>query len=246
MLWVTWRQHRGLLTSVAAVCGAAVAAMLLLGTKIHQDYAALMACHPAGSPACQGISNYFDSTDWHEGSAVLISVLAAPVLLSMFAGPPVLAREFENSTYRYAWTQGTGRVRWTAAKLAIIGAVATAAALVISALFTWFFGPFLTTQDMTEYSPSAFGTRVLSYAAWTLTAVCLGTFAGALVRRVLPAMAVTVTAYSALAALTWLWLRDHYPVTTFWPMQLFEAGWLLILSAVLIAATIGLVRRRVA
>jgi hypothetical protein len=57
MLWVTWRQHRGLLTSVAAVCGAAVAAMLLLGTKIHQDYAALMACHPAGSPAsyCQDL-----------------------------------------------------------------------------------------------------------------------------------------------------------------------------------------------
>jgi hypothetical protein len=78
-----------------------------------------------------------------------------------------------------------------------MGAVATAAALVISALFTWFFGPFLTTQDLTEYSAPVFGTRVLPYAAWT-------------------------------------------------PMQLFEAGWLLILSAVLIAGTIGLVRRRMA
>jgi hypothetical protein len=61
-------------------------------------------------------------------------VLAAPVLLAMFAGPPVVARELENSTYRYAWTQGVGRVRWTVAKLAILGALVTIAALVISAL----------------------------------------------------------------------------------------------------------------
>jgi len=32
-------------------------------------------------------------------------------------------------------------------------------------------------------------------------------------------------------------------VNTFWPMQLFEAGWLLALSAALIAGTIWLVRR---
>jgi hypothetical protein len=28
----------------------------------------------------------------------------------MFAGPPRLARELENGTFRYAWTQGIGRV----------------------------------------------------------------------------------------------------------------------------------------
>ena len=38
----------------------------------------------------------------------------------------------------------------------------------------------------------------------------------------------------------------RYPVRTFWPMQVFEAGWLLALSALLIAATIWLVRRHAA
>jgi hypothetical protein len=244
MLWVTWRQHRGLLISVLVVFAAAVAAMLVYGRRIHHDYAILQACRPAASPVCQGLSNYFNSTDWHLGNGIQVAVLAAPVLLAMFAGPPVIARDLENSTYRYAWTQGIGRVRWTVAKIVFLGAVVTTAALAISQLFAWFFAPFLTTENLTVYTPSVFGSRGVSYAAWTLTAFCLGTFVGALVRRTLPAMAITPAAYVAVAALTWFDLRHHYPVSTFWPMQLFEAAWLLTLSAALIAGTVCLVHRR--
>jgi hypothetical protein len=67
-----------------------------------------------------------------------------------------------------------------------------------------------------------------------------------LVRRILPAMAITLGVYVALAALTWFYLRNHYPVAAFWPMQFFEAGWLLILSAALAAGTVWLVRHRAA
>lgn len=56
-------------------------------------------------------------------------------------------------------------------------------------------------------------------------------------------MLATFFAYLGLAALTWLWLRPRYPVHTLWPMQLFEAAWLLALAAALIAATLWLVRR---
>ena len=183
MLWVTWRQHRGLLISVLVVFAAAVAAMLVYGRRIHHDYAILRACRPAASPACQGLSNYFNSTDWHLGNYLQVALLAAPVLLAMFAGPPVVARDLENSTYRYAWTQGIGRVRWTVAKIAILGAVVTIAALVISQLFAWFFAPFLTTEKLTVYTPSVFVTRGVCYPAWTLTAFCLGAFLGTLVRQ---------------------------------------------------------------
>ncbi len=242
MLWVTWRQHRGLLVSVVAVFILAAAAIPIYALRIHRDYATLGACRPAASPACQGLSNNFNSTDWHLANYLQVALLAAPVLLAMFAGPPVVARDLENSTYRYAWTQGIGRVRWTVAKIAILGAVVTIAALVISELFAWLFAPFLTTEKLTVYTPSVFVTHGICYPAWTLTAFCLGAFFGALVRRVLPAMAITPGVYAGLAALTWFSLRPHYPVRTFWPMQLFEAGWLLALSAALIAATIWLVR----
>ena len=41
------------------------------------------------------------------------------------------------------------------------------------------------------------------------------------------------------------WTR-YIPVSKFWPMQLIEGGWLLVLSVLLIAATVWLVRRRAA
>ena len=42
-----------------------------------------------------------------------------------------------------------------------------------------------------------------------------------------------------------VWQR-YIPVSRFWPMQFVEAGWLLALSVLLIAATVWLVRRRAA
>jgi hypothetical protein len=242
MLWVTWRQHRGLLISVPAVFIVAMIVMLIEGQKIHHDYATLAACHPAASAACQQLTSQFQ-TDWHLGNGIRVALIAAPVLLAMFAGPPVVASELENRTFRYAWTQGIGRVRWTVAKVTILGGMVTILAFAISQLFTWFFAPFLTTQDLTVITPAVFFTRGVSYAAWTLTAFCLGAFLGALIRRTLPAMAATLGVYLALAALTWSYLRDRYPVGTFWPMQFFEGGWLLALSLLLIAGTVWLVRR---
>jgi hypothetical protein len=246
MLWVTWRQHRGLLISVATTFIVGVAGMLVEGLRIHHDYAIMVACRPVASPACQQLSNFFESTDWHEAQNIHIAVLAAPVLLTLFAGAPLLARELENSTFRWAWTQGMGRVRWTVAKLIFIGSVVTIAALVTGQLFGWFFAPFLTTQNSPLHTVGVFETRGVAYAAWTLTGFCIGAFLGILVRRVIAAMAATLGVFLALATATLLYLRSHYPqypASAFWPVQVLEAGSLLVLSALLIAGTIWLVRR---
>jgi len=163
MLWVTWRQHRGVLISVPVAFVAAVTVMLVTGLKIHHDYAILTACHPAAAPACQGLLGYLNSTGWHEGNGVQVALLAAPVLLAMFAGPPVVARELENGTFRYAWTQGIGRVRWTMAKLTFLGAMITILAFASSQLFTWYFAPFLRTRNITVLSAPAFATSGVAY-----------------------------------------------------------------------------------
>ena len=245
MLWVTWRQHRALLISVLCTFVVAVAGMLVVGLKVRHDYAILRAaCHPAASPACAQFGNFFSTTDWHDGNGIRVAVLVAPALLAMFGGPPVVAREFEHGTFRYAWTQGIGRVRWTMAKLAVLGTVVTVAALVVSQLFTWLFAPFLTTQQLSVLTPTVFDTRGVVYTAWTLTALCLGVFLGALIRRILPAMAAALGAYLGLTALTLFFLHDHYPMNTFWPMQVFETGWLILLSAALVRGTVWLVRHR--
>ena len=323
MAWVTWRQHRPTLISVPAVLGAIAVFLWIAGLKIHHDYAVLTtACSSPSSNACGNLNSAFNSTDWTIGNTLNILMQLVPVLIGAFAGAPVLARELETGTYRYAWTQGFGRARWTVAKLVLIGVTVTAAAGAFSQVFTWFFRPFLAQEDLTVLQATVFDTRGIAFAAWTLAAFAIGVFFGMLFRRIVPAMAVTLGVYLGLALATW-GLRAHYPVALvsnnpgigglgpfnvhdpwvlstwftgpggkpanqsvvnqvfalfphngaprvketlaqafaqhgitewwryipvnrFWPMQFIEAGWLLVLSVLLMAATVWLVRRRAA
>jgi ABC-type transport system involved in multi-copper enzyme maturation permease subunit len=65
-----------------------------------------------------------------------------PVLIGAFAGAPVLARELETDTFRYVWTQGFGRWRWTLAKLVPLAVVLAAAAGAFSLLLNWYYQPY--------------------------------------------------------------------------------------------------------
>jgi|HubBroStandDraft_1064217.scaffolds.fasta_scaffold47760_2 hypothetical protein len=210
MAWVTWCQHRATLISVPAVLGAVAVFLWIAGLKIHRDYAVLTACHPVTSAACQNLSSLFTSTDWTIGNTVNILVQLAPALIGAFAGAPVLARELETGTFRYAWTQGLGRERQTVARLALLAIVITATAQAFSQMYNWFFRPFLAQQGLTDLDASVFITHGIAFAAWTLVAFIIGAFLGMLIRRILPAMAATLGTYLGLYALTWLVLRKHY------------------------------------
>jgi ABC-type transport system involved in multi-copper enzyme maturation permease subunit len=322
MAWVTWRQHRATLISLPAVFGVLAVFLWIAGLKIHHNYAVLTACHPFSSPACQALNNTFNHSDWTMANVLGILMQLVPVLIGAFAGAPVLARELETGTFRYAWTQGFGRARFAVAKLVLLAMAVTAVAGAFSVVFAWFFRPFLAQEDLTVFSATVFDTRPVAFAAWTLTAFAIGVFGGMVLRRIVPAIAVTLGVYLGLSLATW-GLRAHYPValvtsnpsisgngpfsvtdpwvlstwftgrggkpanpavvnqvlalfphngpplvketmaqafaqhgitqwwryipvSRFWPMQFVEAGWLLAVSALLIAGTVWLVRRRAA
>jgi hypothetical protein len=295
MLWVVWRQHRPTFISVAAAGGAAIVYLVLAGLKVHRDFAALTACRPVSSAACAILANSFTGIDWHISNATLILVNLAPALLGAFAGAPLLARDLETGTFRYAWTQGAGRVRSTIAKLVLPGIFIAVLAGAVGLAFAWFFQPALEnagSSGMTVLTETVFHSRGLVYPAWALTTFAIGAFCGMLLRHTVPAMAVTIGAYAALDILAWQVLMPRYPVSLvtsnphlipgpgsgpepqnavntsswvlstwqtgstnwwryipvsrFWPMQFIEAGWLLALAILLIAATVWLVRRRAA
>ena len=247
MLWVTWRQQRATFISVPAVLAAAATLLVIFGLKAHHEYTALLNCplDPGKqSGACAQLMTRFNSGVWPLANICSILMDLVPVLLGAFAGAPLLARELETGTFRYAWTQGLRRERQAIAKLVLVGLMLAVLAWAFSELFAWFFQPFLWVEQLNQMSTeSVFDTRGLVFPAFTLVSFVIGAFLGMLFRRIIPAMAATLGVYVALAAATWFYLRDHYPVSTFWPMQVFEAGWLLILSGLLIAATVWLVRR---
>ena len=318
MGWVTWRQHRIALAGVAMVLGALAVYLRLTGLQIHQAWTAVVTCHPASSYACREPAGTFNTRYVPREVIAGVLLTLTPALLGAFAGAPVLAREMETGTFRYAWTQGFGRSRWTLGKLVPLAIVVAAAAGALSVLSWWYFQPFFAVHFGTPLAPALFDLRGVAYAAWTLAAFSIAALAGMLIRRVVPAIVAALAVYFGLALLPGLWLRQHYltpllttsnnvpgsgwiigqwftkggrfafavpqksgtiagliqqhcpsapnsltlgqclarhgytqwtsyqPATRFWPFQWIEAGWLLALSLLLIAATVWLVRRRAA
>ena len=209
MAWVTWRQHRIALAGVAALLGALAVYLWLAGLPMHHAYAAAVACHPASSNACADQTQLrLRLRDPALHTAVLLQVV--PALIGAFVGAPVLARELETGTFRYAWTQGFGRWRWTLAKLVPLAVAVTVAAGVFSLLFSWYYQPFLADGRRHPVRPELFDLRGIAFAAWTLAAFAIGALAGLLIRRVVPAIAATLAAYAGLALAAGLFLRQHY------------------------------------
>ena len=219
LAWVTWRQHRPALAGVAALLGALGLYMLIYGLKINHAYAKVAGCHPASSAVCRQLVDSFNHDYWGgNGSAVTSGgaqtlsslLLVIPVLLGVFVGAPVLARELETGTFRFAWTQGCGRLRWAVTKLGLLATALTAAAWAFSQLFSWYFHPFIADGQVSRLLPLAFGALGVAFAAWTLAAFAIGAFAGAVIRRTVPAMAVSLAVWTVLDFATAIFLRAHY------------------------------------
>lgn len=215
MAWVTWRQHRAALAGVAALLGSLAVYMWITGLQLHHAYGAAFACHPPSSPACsEAVDNFNHAGNFLENGYVL-QVL--PALIGSFIGAPILAREFETGTFRYAWTQGFGRCRWTLAKLVVLAVAVTAAAAAVSVLFSWYYQPYLTAangpRSLNEWPslfPGLFDLRGVAFGAWVLAAFAIGCLAGMLLRRVVPAIVATLIAYAALAFVVGDLLRQRY------------------------------------
>jgi hypothetical protein len=324
--WVTLRQRRSLFTGLGVLLGLIACYLAVMAVIQDHAYAVVAACQPAGTLRCHELRQAFIGGYWGGDDSVLQSggaqtvaslMFALPVLLGAFAGGPLLSRELASGTFRFAWTQGAGRTRWTAATLVVPAIVVTTATGAFTAVFYWYFRPFFALGLVSEMLPLAFGLLGVAFAAWTLLAYSLAAFFGAVLRRAVPAMAVTLVLYVVLAMATatairpryatpvtvpsagltgngsgWVisqyaraptgqrlsqddlyryfqhlpasvqnstnpdafaaWLARHgyttwtalQPDSRFWEFQLIEGGWLLALSALLIGATVWLVRRR--
>jgi hypothetical protein len=214
MAWVSWRHHRIALGGVAVFLGALAVWLWIAGSSLHHAYAAAAACHPSSSAACQNLIATFQSTNVILKGGFVLQPL--PALIGAFVGAPMLAREIETGTFRYAWTQGFGRWRWTLAKLVLVGVAVAAIAGAFSVLVSWYYQPYLTTGNGTVFSspsplsPGLFDLRSVAFAAWTLAAFAIGALAGMLTRRVVPAIVATLAAYTGLALLAGNVLRQHY------------------------------------
>jgi hypothetical protein len=143
-------------------------------------------------------------------TVILASVNLLPALVGAFWGAPLIARELERGTQRLVWGQSVTRQRWLAVKLAALALAALLGGATQSALLTWATDKFAVMQTINRFEDRALFdlVGVVPPMLW-LFALSLGIAVGLLVRRTLPAMAITLTLL--VAALFGLnVLRPHY------------------------------------
>ena len=233
MIWLTWRQFRA--QAITAVVTLAAFAILLAvtGPRITSLYATsgLTGCH---GDACAGLATQF-LVDLTSGRGVpllpvganayvllyflsVLVILAAPVIIGIFWGAPLIARELETGTFRLAWNQSITRTRWLTVKLTLTGVAAMAFTEALSLMQAWWAAPIglavglggsASIMSEGRFGYFVFPTHGITPLGYAAFGFALGVTAGLLVRRAVPAMAVTLAIFAAVGVVTPLWIRPH-------------------------------------
>ena len=137
-------------------------------------------------------------------------MLVLPALIGLFWGAPLLTRELEAGTHRLVWNQSVTRTRWLAVKLALTGLAAMTAAGLGSLAVSWWSSPIdKTAANVPQMGPVVFAARGIVPIAYAAFAFALGVTVGMLVRRTLPAMAITLAVFVAVQFAMPLLVRPH-------------------------------------
>jgi len=231
MIWLTWRQFRA--QAIAAAAALAILALIFGMTGPHlahlYDVSGLATCHAR----CSGLTaGFLDSVKADAIYPVLyiagvMLLYVTPGVIGVFWGAPLVTRELEAGTFRLAWNQSVTRTRWMAAKLALTGLAAMVTAGLLSLVITWWASPvdraggFPTSfGQLSRFSPVAFGARDIVPVSYAAFGFALGVVVGVLVRRTVPAMAITLAVFTAVQLIMPNVVRPHLltPVTVTAPV----------------------------
>lgn len=219
--WLVWRQNRMAvwLGLAVVVLGAGWLLAEHFAVSDTMDQVRHAGCaDPAlwGSrPGCADLSNGLYAHTERFRTIVQPALAVLPLLIGLFLGAPLLAQEYEHGTLRLIWTQSVSRGRWLAVRLGGIGLIVLLVSGSLAGPAGWFW---LTDVYRTPFSDAS-PFEAVTYpvigpvpVATALFALALGTVAGMLLRRTLPAMAVTGAALAAVEFALHA-LRPHlYPI----------------------------------
>ncbi len=225
MIWLTWRQFRVQAWVALAALAAAAIALAVTGPHLASlyDTSGIPACQTHGD--CAKLSTSFLNQLKPDGTYrtlydLSIGLLyAVPAVIGVFWGAPLITRELEAGTFRLAWNQSVTRARWITVKLGLIGLASMAAAGLFSLMVTWWTSPIeraapLVSSDqsggiLTRLAPVLFDAQGIAPVGYAAFAFALGVTAGLLIRRTVPAMAITLAIFAAVQVAMPLWVRPH-------------------------------------
>ncbi|WP_158889793.1 ABC transporter permease subunit [Amycolatopsis anabasis] len=197
LLWLTWRQHRWFLVGGFVLVAATTGLLLWQAAQMRGLLPQVQACQGgcASGDAWRGHEDF--ATNLERGGLAVIATAIA-----VFLGAPLVSREYEQRTHLIAWTQDVSPGRWLVAKAAVLAVAAAGLVLVFTVGVTAVEGVREEAgADVTAFTPweyQVFDTSAPVFLAYTLFALALGIAVGTLVRRTVPAMAITFVAFAAV------------------------------------------------
>jgi ABC-type transport system involved in multi-copper enzyme maturation permease subunit len=200
MIWLTFRQFRAQAVTALAALVVLAGYLIVLRNRMAAADATFLR----------------DFREAYETEVVLIGalLLVLPALIGVFWGAPLVTRELEERTDRLVWNQSITRTRWLAVKLAVLTLVSVAVTGLLSLLLTWSASRWdaLIGERFGALNFAARNITPIGYAAF---AFLLGTVLGLLVRRTLPAMALTLALFAVVQVLLPTVVRQNLmtPVT---------------------------------
>ncbi|SIN41717.1 ABC transporter permease [Micromonospora cremea] len=245
MIWLTWRQHRKQAFFTLLGFAALAALMVPIGLSMRSSFAdlGLAECvrqlnDPTVAAAVRdGCDAGFHRFNNRYGSLNLLAVLliTLPVLVGLFWGAPLVAREVEHGTHRFVWTQGVGRTRWALVKFGLVGGGAVVLAVGYGLGISWWVDPLTQAAQEGRLGLIVFDLQGVVPIGYTLFAVALGIFAGTVWKRMLPAMGITLAGFIGVRAAVEILARPHYqpartqtlPIEGDGPPEISRGNWIL-------------------
>ena len=127
MIWLTWRQHRAQALAGAVLVALTAVVFLSYGQSMRgaytQDGIGECLAHGTGGDHCQSVMTAFMGRFNGVTNHLLTWFSPLPGLIGAIVGASLLGREYEQGTWRLAWTQAVPRTRWLTAKLSWADAV---------------------------------------------------------------------------------------------------------------------------
>lgn len=200
MVRVTWLLHRGGFLGMLGLYAACAAAIVIGSQPARSTFSTYVAdgcvTRPLHAP-CGTLANVFATTT-DPLSAILIALSILPVIVGAFLGAPLVARQVESGTYRFAFTQGLDRTRQVLTALVLLAVFVVVGAVVLGLLLSTWAHPFEVVGDKSPWQAGQFDTTWVMLAGWSVLGLAVGTLVGTLTKRTVAAMAGTTVVVGGL------------------------------------------------
>ncbi|MGW2252459.1 hypothetical protein ACWCXH_20000 [Kitasatospora sp. NPDC001660] len=201
-------RHRTAVLTLVVVMAALSAALLLHGWLAHASLHRLGAdsCDP-DTEACLTKYKLFLNQYGRTMQTLSEVLYVLGGAFGAFVGGPLLAREFEHGTVRFAWTQGAGRSRWTVGALAVAGGALVVVAALFGVVQRWWSEPLV--RGAGQFNPDIFMQTWPVMVGRLLLTFGVAVLAGAVLRRTVVAVGAGLAVSVALPFVAEA-LRAHY------------------------------------